>query len=339
MTPKPDPESTEQAGAISQTKITSNENRFKTRLLLQHAGRTRGLLSDIKDILTLHPHKFAGATAGGRGFGMKDEYFSPSQIVSFVVHGALALLILLSVTGKLPIAKNIGAKIPGIFAPDPAELRKLAVMPEPSHGGGGGGDRDIRPPTTGVLPPFAHEQIVAPSVHIFTQSVLVVPPTLLGAEQARVPNADLPNWGDPKALARTNSGGPGCCQGIGPGDGTGIGPSKGSGYDQGDLEGTGGDRFVAGTAKGVRPPECLYCPRPEYSDEARVNHYQGSVLLNVVVLANGKAGRIEVIQTPGMGLDEKAIEAVRNWHFKAAVGPDGKAISVLVPVEVVFQLF
>jgi protein TonB len=62
-------------------------------------------------------------------------------------------------------------------------------------------------------------------------------------------------------------------------------------------------------------------------------------MLNVVVLADGRPGRIELVSGPGLGLDEKAIEAVRNWHFNPAIGPNGKAVAVVIPVEVQFQLF
>ena len=89
----------------------------------------------------------------------------------------------------------------------------------------------------------------------------------------------------------------------------------------------------------MRSPECSYCPRPDYSDEARKAKYQGSVVLSVVVLPDGRASRIEVITSPGMGLDEKAIEAVRNWRFKPGLGPNGKPAAISVTIEVIFQLF
>ena len=62
-------------------------------------------------------------------------------------------------------------------------------------------------------------------------------------------------------------------------------------------------------------------------------------MLNVVVLADGRAGRIDLVSGPGLGLDEKAIEAVRNWRFNPAIGPNGRAVAVTIPIEVQFQLF
>ena len=62
-------------------------------------------------------------------------------------------------------------------------------------------------------------------------------------------------------------------------------------------------------------------------------------MLNVVVLADGRAGRIELVSGPGLGLDERAIEAVRGWRFNPAIGPNGKALPVTIQIEVQFQLF
>jgi protein TonB len=62
--------------------------------------------------------------------------------------------------------------------------------------------------------------------------------------------------------------------------------------------------------------------------------------LQVVVLANGHPGEIKLIKGVGMGLDEKAIETVRNqWTFKPAIGPNGKPVPTIVPVEIAFQLY
>ena len=67
--------------------------------------------------------------------------------------------------------------------------------------------------------------------------------------------------------------------------------------------------------------------------------YQGTVLLMAVITADGRATNIRVAKGLGMGLDEKAIEAVRTWRFRPAVGPDGKASAVSTPIEVVFRLY
>jgi len=63
------------------------------------------------------------------------------------------------------------------------------------------------------------------------------------------------------------------------------------------------------------------------------------VELLAVITADGRATDIKVAKGLGLGLDEKAIEAVRNWRFKAALGPDGKPTSVRQLIEVTFHLY
>jgi TonB family protein len=93
----------------------------------------------------------------------------------------------------------------------------------------------------------------------------------------------------------------------------------------------------AGTG-GVTTPTCAYCPDPLYSPKARDAKFQGTVVLSVVVTAEGRAEQIRVAKGPGMGLEENAIGAVKEWRFKPAVGPDGKPVAVLIPIEVTFRL-
>jgi outer membrane biosynthesis protein TonB len=45
------------------------------------------------------------------------------------------------------------------------------------------------------------------------------------------------------------------------------------------------------------------------------------------------------VKGPGLGLEEKAIEAVKGWKFKPAVGPNGKVVAAMVPIEVTFRLY
>lgn len=99
----------------------------------------------------------------------------------------------------------------------------------------------------------------------------------------------------------------------------------------------GGGTPSAGTG-GYGIPACLYCPNPQFSDDAVKAKYQGTVLLMAVITADGRATNIRIAKSLGMGLDEKAIEAVRTWRFRPAVGPDGKASAVTTPIEVVFRL-
>ena len=76
---------------------------------------------------------------------------------------------------------------------------------------------------------------------------------------------------------------------------------------------------------------------PEYSEEARKAKFQGSVLLSIIVDASGKPRDVRVIRTCGLGLDEKAVEAVMKWRFRPGL-KDGKAVPVAATVEVNFRL-
>jgi periplasmic protein TonB len=73
-------------------------------------------------------------------------------------------------------------------------------------------------------------------------------------------------------------------------------------------------------------PKCEYCPDPEYSQEARKKKYEGVVVLMVVVTSEGKATNINIIKSPGLGLDQKAVEAVCEWRFKPPM-KDGKPVT------------
>src|SRR5947199_265935 len=107
--------------------------------------------------------------------------------------------------------------------------------------------------------------------------------------------------------------------GCGPGEGGGVG---------------GGVYRVGG---GVTAPALLAKVEPEYSEEARKAKYQGTVLLYIEVDPSGKATNIRVARSLGLGLDEKAIEAVKKWKFKAGQ-KNGVPVTVAATIEVNFRL-
>ncbi|MFI5094622.1 MAG: energy transducer TonB [Candidatus Acidiferrales bacterium] len=99
---------------------------------------------------------------------------------------------------------------------------------------------------------------------------------------------------------------------------------------------------LAGMARpgvgGVTIPACVYCPSPSYTDEARTAKFSGSVILQVVVTADGRAENISVVRKAGYGLEQSAIETVRTWQFRPAKGPDGNPVATVVPIEVTFRI-
>lgn len=90
--------------------------------------------------------------------------------------------------------------------------------------------------------------------------------------------------------------------------------------------------------QGVTPPRVTYQPNPEFSEQARAAKYQGTCVLKLIVGADGLPRDIKVINLIGMGLDEKAVEAVQKWRFNPAL-KDGEPVAVEVAVEVDFHLF
>jgi TonB family protein len=97
----------------------------------------------------------------------------------------------------------------------------------------------------------------------------------------------------------------------------------------------------SGAYGGVGYPTCLYCPAPLYTEEALKANFQGAVILQVIIQPDGHATNIEVVKAgpPGLfGLEGKAVEAVKTWRFKPAVGRYGRPVAATTPIEVTFRL-
>jgi periplasmic protein TonB len=123
---------------------------------------------------------------------------------------------------------------------------------------------------------------------------------------------------------------------AGNGVGTGLGSGVGFGVGPGSDRSTGGGVFSPGHS--ITPPHTIYDPEPEYSEEARKLKQQGTVVLSLVVDQQGRARDIHVVRSLGMGLDEKAIEAVNKWKFEPGKR-EGLPMAVQVNVEVNFRLY
>jgi TonB family protein len=92
--------------------------------------------------------------------------------------------------------------------------------------------------------------------------------------------------------------------------------------------------------KGVTNVECMFCPTPDFSEEARQVNYKGEILLELTVRPDGVADEVFVIKPGvfGLGIDSKAVDAVLKWKFKPAQ-KDGHPVAVVTQIQVVFQLF
>jgi TonB family protein len=250
-------------------------------------------------------------------------------IVAVVVAGAL-------IERRLVKAAPQTAKVT-VTLIDPGDIPTLSPSKTQVGGGGGGGDRDVLQASKGKLPKLSMQQITPPVVVVRNEHPkLAVEPTIVIPPQVHLASNNMPNLGDPMAHAILPSNGTGAGGGIGTGSGGGVGSGKGPGFGPGEGGGVGGGIFHVGG--GVSAPRVLYQPEPEFSEEARKAKYQGVCTLGLIVGADGRPSNIRVLSSLGMGLDEKAIEAVKNWKFEPAM-KDGHPVAVQIAVEVDFHLY
>jgi len=271
--------------------------------------------------------------------------------------GAVALLLLASM-GLL--SANTTAET---IRPDPEPVRLVYLMsPGPGGGGGGGGLKaPIPPPPAAKKSPAPVKKMAsrvpparprpapptprptpAPPLRV-EQTVIETPPkptpTPPPAVQAPVraiPADPIETIGVPVDRAPSQpSQGRGTQGGVGSGAGVGIGEGTGGGIGPGSGGGTGGGPYQPGA--GIDPPTLLREVRPNYTDEARRRAIEGDVVLEIVVRQDGSVGNVRVRRTLGAGLEQKAIDAVRQWKF-APAKRHGTAVDVVVDVSVEFKL-
>ena len=219
----------------------------------------------------------------------------------------------------------------------PAAIALIApLMPSTHPGGGGGGDNSPIPASRGRLPRFAPRQFTPPMAVIHNlHPQLAMEPTLIGAPDVSLPAVNLADLGDPFGALGPRSNGPGSGGGIGDGNSGGVGPAKGPGAGPGP-EGYGGFGVHASTGATVSPV-LIYKVEPEFSEQARKAKQQGVVILYGEVDTSGFLRNVRVVRGLGLGLDEKAIEAVRRWRFRPGYR-DGRPVVAAATIEVNFHL-
>jgi TonB family protein len=268
----------------------------------------------------------------------KDYKFrSSSVLISTVLHavGLMALLVLPIFVMRNPgdnTRKNANA--PEILL-EPSNLL-LPPNAEKSGGGGGGGRQDPTPASKGKLPRPSDIQLTPPTPKIVNlDPILPAEPTVIVPQLSQLPNLNLPNYGDPNGVLGPPSSGPGTGGGIGTGTGGGVGPGEGGGVGPGKGGGIGGGVYRVGG--GVTPPTVLYRVEPTYSEEARKAKYQGVVVLSAIVRKDGTIEILKVIRGLGLGLDENAISALKQWRFRPGMR-NGVPVDVALNIEVNFSL-
>jgi periplasmic protein TonB len=250
-------------------------------------------------------------------------------ITSLLVHvGVIALL--LFVASLRPVQDMVKQQITGLEV----DLRPyIATKKQATGGGGGGGARQPLDASKGKLPKPAPRQFTPPRVDPIPDPKLPMTPSIIAPDD--VPNIQANNFGDPLSRLGIPSNGSGFGGGIGSGSGGGVGPGKGNGFGPGTGGGFGGGAYRIGG--GVSAPSVLSKVEPEYSEEARKAKWQGTVVLQLVVDDQGRPQNLKVLRSLGLGLDQKAIEAVEKWRFKPGM-KDGKPVPVMATIEVNFRL-
>jgi protein TonB len=253
-----------------------------------------------------------------------------AQGASLLTHAVIFTAILLLLT-------NGGPKPPLRGEPTPLSHLTLSTAvfhtltdAHPSGGRGSGGDENPISATHGTPPPPSSLVIAKPTLPQNQDHVLPEPPTIFDANAAPV-------------LTPTDNIGllwmPDDTKSPGPGKGHSIGSKDGDTIGDGGI-GPGGDGTGKGPyGPGFIPPGCAYCPYPTYTDDARHGKVQGSVTLQVLVGADGRAQNVRIVKGIGFGLDDRAVETVRSWKFIPARDGAKRAVAAWVTVEAVFRLF
>jgi TonB family protein len=267
------------------------------------------------------------------------------------VSGSLHVALLASIIFILGF-RTSAATVARDEAVAPARLVFLAT-PGPGGGGGGGGLLQPAPPSKVEsegrnpiaaplprrLPPEPVEPAPAPPEP--KPRVLAAEPLpAIVAPVVSAPNDDRNRSGLLEQIAATRPGddvshGAGRGGGAGTGTGTGIGEGDGPGIGPGSGGGTGGGPYRPGS--GITPPRVLREVKADYTEAARQRGLTGEVVLEIVVRRDGSVGDVKLLQGLGLGLDDRAIAAVRQWRFTPAQRL-GVPVDVLVEVGVEFRL-
>lgn len=253
--------------------------------------------------------------------------------ISSAINLSIALVLLFFV-GKAVVEKMTKPNLTSIDV----SAYKAPPMKDLAGGGGGGGDHNIIEASKGKLPKIEDKPIVPPMVQTFDKPKIAMDPAIEVQKNIELPdNPMLPNLGMKNGVNVVLSNGTGGGGGIGSGNGGGLGSGNGAGFGPGNGGNTGGGYYHVGG--GISAPQPLNSVEAEFSDEARRAKYQGVCLIQMIVDAQGNPQNPRVVRPLGMGLDEKALEAVRKYRFKPAM-KDGKTpVPVMITVEVNFRLY
>jgi TonB family protein len=282
----------------------------------------RSLVDNIRDLI--HPEKLPPLELTSKPVPVKDLWgqgTNPKAMASSFLVQIIAVAILLLLGTSTKVQKAITNVV--LMAPPPPP-KPVPVKP---NQGGGGGSRSPLPAMKAELPKPAPKAFTPPLVTI-DHPALVLDASLIAPPDA---------WAAPAGAIGNPLGQIGGGGGFGSGGGNGNGHGTGVGNGNGNGSGGGNGGGIYSPGNGVTNPTIVTQVDPEYSDDARKAHLTGFVMLSIVVNTSGKATNIDVIKSLGMGLDEKAVEAVRRWVFKPGTSK-GVPVNVRAQVKVTFTL-
>ena len=266
--------------------------------------------------------------------------------VSSAVHAALVAALFLATFNLSPSAAPLRV------ANTPAEPMRLVFLATPGPGGGGGGGgllqktpapkalREGTRKTSSPLPQRVEPKPIVPTPKppepkpapplAAEQLPTVVAPIIMAPADTRNRVGVLT-----QTTADAESHGPGAGGGAGTGRGAGLGEGDGTGIGPGSGGGTGGGPYRPGS--GIAPPRLLREVKADYTDDARRRGIAGDVVLEIVVKHDGSVGDVRILQGLGAGLNERAVQAVKQWRFAPAQRL-GAPVDVIVEVAVEFRL-
>ncbi len=226
--------------------------------------------------------------------------------------------------------KKSAGKLGGSFDRDP-------------NSGGGGGAHDKSPARAGVPTQASLLQLLPPNLNLPKPNPTLVTPMTVVAD----PNAflkykgEIGDWrGKGKDDSLGNSGRNGI--GDGPGDGYSDGNKFGVGgndprFTRSKPTGTDADGDIPNATRDMRPT-ITYKERAKYTEDARQHRIEGTVILSLVLGADGRIFDVRIVRPLSHGLTEEAILAAQKIRFNPAVR-NGRAVSVRMQIEYNFTLY
>lgn len=250
-----------------------------------------------------------------------------SRVASTVIHVGVIAFIL---WGTVQMSKH---HVVPVLADNPHQLTPIymppVAPPAPTIAKGGGGAPQVVKHQQVKLPHYQKLNLNARQIvqNQHPPRHTAPPPSVQLAQNT--PDNNLPALGNPSSPAVTlQAQASGTGAGAGQGIGGGIGAGSGGGFG-------GGVMSVGG---GVSAPRLIHSVQPDFTNRARQAKLQGTVGIQLIVDRNGNPEDIHVIQHLGMGLDQKAVEAVRQYKFKPAMF-HGHPVPVRLVVQVHFRLY